>query len=166
MGKDWPGFGIPFFLKTVLSQIPEGFYNINQAQEAIRAPDPYTGYLSWTLYYFRYSLHLSLLLKHTIKGPWMSAEEAKTPWYERFQTQWTQRKFILLNDALWGTANLVTFFWLTGKGVLGTVGDALTIGLLVFDIAVTFWDFEEQKDTIQAANTPIRKRYRTIKRKY
>lgn len=137
------------FIKTMLSLLPEDFYNAQQASEVIKVPDPYTGTLSWSLYYFRFSLNLCLLLKHTIKGPWMSKEEAQTPWYERFQSQWAQRKFALLNDSLWGTANLVCFFWLNGK-VLGPWADALTIVLLVFDISVALWDFAEQQTQYNA----------------
>ncbi|KTD67486.1 putative secreted esterase [Legionella santicrucis] len=133
------------FLKTVIDLVPKDHPNAGQAAQAIRYPDPYTGTLSWALYYARFALNLSLLLKHTIKGPWMSEEEAKMPWYERFQTQWDQRKFSLLNDSLWGTANLVCFFWLTGKSILGTWGDAITVALLIFDISIAIWDFEEQK---------------------
>lgn len=129
------------FLKTVIDLVP----NSDKAAEVIRYPDFYTGNLSWSLYYARFALNLSLLLKHTIKGPWMSEEEAKVPWYERFQTQWDQRKFTLLNDSIWGTANLVCFFWLNGKSILGTWGDAITVALLIFDISIAIWDFEEQK---------------------
>ncbi|CAM2873934.1 Uncharacterised protein [Legionella steigerwaltii] len=133
------------FLKTVIGTISEDWFYQQQASFAIKAPDPYTGNLSWILYYARFALNLFLLLKHTIKGSWMSAEEAKTPWQERFLTQWSLRKFTLLNDSFWGTANMVCFFWLTGKSVLGTAGDALTIALLVFDLAIAIWDFEEQR---------------------
>lgn len=132
-------------LKTVLDALPPDFFNTKQAAQTIRRPDLYMGALSWILYYFRFALNLSLLLKHTIRGPWMDEEEVKTPWYERFQTQWDQRKFTLLNDSIWATGNLVCFFWLTGKSVLGTWGDALTLGLLVFDITLAVWDYEEQK---------------------
>ncbi|PWY56575.1 hypothetical protein DGG96_05475 [Legionella qingyii] len=132
-------------LKTVIGLVPEDRFYAGQAAEAIKAPDPYTGTLSWALYYARFGLNLYLLLKHTIKHPWMSDEEAKTPWQERFQTQWSQRKFTLLNDSIWGTANLVCFFWLTGKGALGAAGDVVTIVLLAFDIAMAVWDFEEQR---------------------
>ena len=139
------------FLKTVLSMIPEDFQNSKQALGTISSPDPYTGCLSWALYYFRFSLNLFLLLKHTIKGPWMSKEESEnTTTFERFQTQWAQRKFTLLNDSIWGTANLLCFFWLNGKGVLGAWGDLITIGLLVFDITISLWDFAEQQTQYNA----------------
>ncbi len=132
-------------LKTVLELLPTDFFNVDQANQAVRTPDPYTGALSWGLYYFRGALNLTLLLKHTINGPWMSEEESKTPWTERFCTQWDQRKFTLLNDFVWATGNCLCYFILTGKGALGTWGDALTLGLLAFDVCLALWDFEEQK---------------------
>ncbi|MDR3504218.1 MAG: hypothetical protein P4L79_16755 [Legionella sp.] len=133
------------FLKTMLSLVPEGFYNAEQAGNVVKTPDPYTGCLSWGLYYFRFSMNFFLLLKHTVQHPWMSQDEIDEGWFNRFSTQWTQRKFTLLNDSLWATANLLCFFWLTGKGILGTAGDALTVALLLFDTSVALWDFSEQQ---------------------
>ncbi|HHF0525575.1 TPA: hypothetical protein ACTUT5_001341 [Legionella anisa] len=138
------------FLKTVVGHLPDYMYAA-QAPDAMKTPDPYTGNLSWTLYYARFFLELGLLLKHTIKGSWMSEEEAKIPWEERFLTQWSQRKFALLNDFLWGTANLLCFFKLNGAGALGTAGDALTLVLLIFDIAMVALEFAEQKAKYQKA---------------
>ncbi|RUR18420.1 hypothetical protein ELY21_08145 [Legionella sp. km535] len=133
------------FLKTVLELLPPDFFNVSDATTVAKSPDPYTGALSWALYYFRGSLNLFLLLKHTIKGPWMSEEESSTPWTQRFLTQWNQRKFTLLNDFVWATGNCLCYFVLTGKGALGTWGDFLTIALLAFDIALAVWDFEENR---------------------
>lgn len=132
-------------LKTILGLLPPNFFFGDQAKEVIKTPDPYTGTMSWGLYYFRFSLNLGLLLKHTISGPWMSAEEQSEPWTERFKTQWAQRKFVLLNDLFWATGNLVCFFWLYGKGAAGTWGDMLTVALLVFDISLAAWEFEEKR---------------------
>lgn len=132
------------FLKTVIDLVPQDYLYAAQAPEAIRTPDPYTGSLSWILYYARFFMELGLLLKHTIRGPWMG-DEINTPWEERFLTQFSQRKFALLNDSLWATANLVCFFWLTGKGALGAAGDAVTLVLLVFDIVMAIWELEEKR---------------------
>lgn len=131
-------------LKMVLDVIPPDFFNASQAAGAVKAPDPYTGTISWALYYFRFSLNLFLLLKHTIRGPWMSEEEKQVPWTERFKTQWDQRKFTLLNDSIWATANLLCFFWLNSRYGLGAWGDLLTLALLLFDVSMTIWDFAEQ----------------------
>lgn len=132
-------------LKSILEILPSDTSNLDSAKSSIRTPDPYTGVISWALYYFRFSLDLSLLLKHTIKGPWMDAEEQQTPWTQRFITQWNQRKFTLLNDSVWATGNLLCFFWLTGAGTLGAWGDALTLALLIFDITLTVWEFSEEQ---------------------
>lgn len=132
------------FLKTILSILPDDFFNIDQANKTIRTPDLYTGTMSWGLYYFRFALNLGLLLKHTIAGPWMSKEEKSEGTWERFKTQWAQRKFSLLNDSIWATGNLLCFFWLCGSSVAGAWGDALTIALLAFDITLAFWEYSEQ----------------------
>lgn len=132
-------------ISTVLASLPEDFYNDRQARQEVAAPNPYTGALGWILYYARFFINLSLLLKHTIAGPWMSDEEKKKPWTQRFKTQWQQRKFALINDSVWATANLVCYFWLVGNGVKGNAGNALTIGLLAMDLVLGIWRYLEAK---------------------
>jgi hypothetical protein len=131
-------------LNTVLSMLPDDFANTPQAQQGIAAPAPITGYMSWILYYARFGINLSLLLKHTIAGPWMSQEERNIPAWDRFKTQWDQRKFALLNDSIWGAANMVCFFWLTGGGMLGYYGNVATALLLLMDVSLTVWKFHEE----------------------
>lgn len=150
------------FIKTMLSLMSADFFNTAQAKQAMKTPDVYTGSLSWGLYYFRFSLNLGLLLKHTIAGPWMSEQEKNSSWTDRFATQWQQRKFALLNDSLWATANLVCFFWLKGKGVLGKSGDALTLGLLLFDLSVAIWDYAEQSTQYNSKINEIDEQLRQI----
>ncbi len=131
-------------LRTVIGMLPNDFTNKSQAQKALSVPMPLTGYMSWILYYTRFGINLSLLLKHTIAGPWMSEKERQIPAWERFQTQWQQRKFALLNDSIWATANLACFFWLTGRGLAGYFGDVATVGLLLMDTCLTVWRFYEE----------------------
>ncbi len=150
-------------LKTVVAQVPDTFYNQQDTANALRAPDPYTGTLSWALYYFRFSLNMFLLLKHTLGGPWMSQEEKHMPWTERFSTQFAQRKFTLLNDFMWANVNMVCFFWLNGKSGLGAAGDALTVVLLVFDLAITIWDAAEQETKYNKEMLGFQKSINTLK---
>lgn len=133
-------------LNTVLSMLPDDFANTPQAQQGVAAPAPITGYMSWILYYARFGINLALLLKHTFKGPWMSDEEKNLPisTWDRFKTQWDQRKFALLNDSIWGVANMVCFFWLTGGGMLGYYGNIATALLLLMDVTLTVWKFYEE----------------------
>ena len=131
-------------LNTVISLLPEEFSNKKQAQDVVTAPAPVTGYMSWILYYARFGINLSLLLKHTIAGPWMSKKERQIPTWDRFKTQWDQRKFSLLNDSIWATANLACFYWLVGSGTLGYLGNVVTAGLLLMDVCLTVWRFYEE----------------------
>lgn len=132
------------FLSCVISMLPSNFAHIGQTEKAIAAPSMLTGYMSWVLYYFRFGINLCLLLKHTLQGPWMSKEERQIPASERFKTQWNQRKFALLNDSIWGTANMVCFFWLVGNGMLGYGGNLLTTLLLLMDTTLCAWGFWEE----------------------
>lgn len=131
-------------LASIFGMIPESFAHKPQAEAIISSPDISLGYTSWILYYTRCGLSLGLLLKHTIAGPWMSQQERKIPALERFKTQWNQRKFGILNDSVWATVNLVTFFWLNGQGMLGYWGNLLTTGLLLFDLSLNIWRLCEQ----------------------
>ena len=131
-------------LGSVFALLPEDFANNPQAQKAVGAVSPVTGYMSWILYYARFGINLSLLLKHTIAGPWMSTEEQQIPAWERFKTQWDQRKFALLNDSIWATANMACFLWLTGSGMLGYLGNVATTALLLMDVSLTVWRFYEE----------------------
>ncbi len=131
-------------LSTVISMLPDDFANKQQAQTAVAAPSPITGYMSWILYYTRFGINLSLLFKHTFAGPWMSQAERQIPAWERFKTQWQQRKFALLNDSIWGLANMACFFWLTGGGTLGYLGNVATTALLLMDVGLTVWRFYEE----------------------
>lgn len=132
-------------LTSVISMLPDGFGDKLQGETVLAAPSPALGYISWILYYARMGISLGLLLKHTIAGPWMSKEERKIPAFERFKTQWDKRKFSILNDAVWATVNLVTFFWLTGNGMLGYYGNVLTAGLLLFDVCMNVWRLLEEQ---------------------
>lgn len=148
------------FTSLLISLLPDDFFKKQQAQSTLSTPAPFTGYLSWILYYARFGINLSLLLKHTIAGPWMNVEEKKLfagekyPTWMRFKTQWDQRKFTLLNDSIWATANLACFFWLIGEGMMGYFGNIATTALLFMDTCISIWryceeDTQHQKDMVR-----------------
>lgn len=132
-------------IKLMMDLLPSNLSHINQARAYINIPDLYTGFISWALYYFRLGLNLALLLKHTIPHPWMSEEEKAESWTHRLSTQWNLRKYPILNDAVWATGNLLCYFWLCGSGIAGVWGDLLTVGLLIFDVSLAAWEYQEQK---------------------
>jgi|GEM_PF-1809892 len=130
-------------LTSLLQMLPNDFFNNQQAQNALRMPQPITGYMSWVLYYARLGLNLYLLMDYA--NPWMDAnsELGKVPWQDRWQTQWQMRKFSILNDVFWATANLACYFWLTGPGKLGAAGNIVTATLLAMDLVLTCMRYQE-----------------------
>ncbi|RMX02482.1 hypothetical protein [Legionella jordanis] len=115
---------------------------IGQAQKHLSTPSSMTGTMSWALYYTRFGIQALLLMKHS--GPWVNQTESQIPAWDRFKTQWQQRKFAILNDSIWATANLVCFFWLRGVGAMGYAGNVLTALLLLMDLTLTIWRFVEE----------------------
>ena len=140
--------------RALLDCVPEGQGHTQHARNIFATVSPITGYMSWILYYLRLGINLYLLTRGTLKGSWMD------PWrdsndiamnigvYERFQTQWEQRKFAILNDCFWATANMACFLWLVNDGVFGYtayMGNALTGVLLLMDLALTAWGYLEKE---------------------
>ena len=153
-------------LKTVLEAIPADFHNNAGAQGVLNAPAEGLGYVSWIIYYTRFSINLSLLLKHSAPSwaPWLSKEEKQIPTWDRFKTQWAQRKFALLNDLAWASVNLICFFWLIGSEVKAYGGNALIMALLVFDILLTTWRFLEASTQYNRANKAFDEKIKALER--
>lgn len=131
---------------SILRQLSDDFINKQQIQRKDTIPSVVTGYMSWILYYTYFGIDLFLLLKHTICGHWMNQEERDLPisTRERFQTQWEQRKFSLLYNLNWAIGFMVCFYWLTGNGTAGYLGNVLTISFLLVDVCLTAWRFSEE----------------------
>lgn len=132
-------------LQSVLDALPQNMQYLDQARKGLAAPSPYTGYMSWVLYFTRMGINLFMVMKHTIPGSWMSEDEKLIPISERFLTQWNQRKFSLLNDLIWGLVNMACFFWLYGPGKLGYAGNIATVGLLFMDLCLNTWRLIEEQ---------------------
>lgn len=135
------------FLMSFLQAMPTDFFNNSQAQSNLKAPDTALGYVSWILYYLRFGLNLFLLIKHSLPCCLLNENdpEKKVPAWDRANAQWQQRKFALLNDAAWGTVNLVGFFWLVSSTSLVYANNLLIVGLLLIDIVLTCWRFFEEQ---------------------
>lgn len=151
-------------INAALSLIPSDFSNIQNALNIMDTISFYTGIISWALYYARFSIHLSLLLKNTIKGAWLTEDDKKsTYWnlssYKRYKIQWDKRKFDLLNDFIWATGNLICYFWFIGSGTFGHLGSVLTIVLLAFDVSANILAYIEKSklydDELESFNKAI-----------
>jgi hypothetical protein len=129
-------------LVAIMQNLPNNFFNKRQTRQVLVIPEIISGYLGWILHYLRFGINLFLLLKHSIKNPWMSPGEQKIS--DRFKTQWDQRKFDLITDSAWATVNLVCFFWLVGSGPPGFTGNLLTLGFYLVDLVLVIWKFYEE----------------------
>jgi hypothetical protein len=141
------------------------FAGSSQANNRLEAPTSALGYASWILYFFRFSLEFSLLLKHTIPNQWMSEGERATPWQERFKTQWHQRKYILANDLVWGIVNLVTLYWLTSavSSTMGVAGALLTVGLMMFDVTMAYLELAEEQCKFENEKINLQVKIKSLK---
>jgi hypothetical protein len=141
---------------AIMSMLPHRAGHMAYANEALSQFSIGTSYMSFVLYYFRLGLHLSLLAHGTLKGSWMD------PWRtqadieqnmgieERFRTQWQPRKFAIINDAFWATANLVCFMYLVGSNMLSYFGGGLASALMLMDVGLLFWEYLEQETDYNA----------------
>ena len=118
-----------------------------QLERVLQSPSTITGSSGWILYYARFFLSLGLLLKHVVPHPFMSEQERSIPWKQRLDHEWNKRKYALLNDSIWATANLSCFFWLSYRVSLrmGLFGDYITALLLVMDLSLTIFRYSEEQ---------------------
>lgn len=132
----WVWAGV--MMRTLLS-LPAltNFYNAQQTLEVASLPQNQMGYASFILYYLRFSIHMILTLKHTLKRFWMNEEEkemvSQQGSWNRFYEQIMARKFVLINDLLWATNNALCFLKFVSGTPLGPYGDLFTTILLVAD---------------------------------
>jgi hypothetical protein len=131
-------------INGVIATLPESFMQTSNAKAIMQTTNYSVGILSWLIYYVRLGLNLFLFAKHIIPGAWLEKDEEKRDWKVRFAEQWQFKKFIILNDLIWGTINLACFFWLVGTGLLGQVGGALTAAFMLVDLALTVYRYHEE----------------------
>jgi len=110
-----------------------------------------TGSLGFIMYFTTFGISASIVLQNTLSfGLTKKVRDLELGWYERFKTQWDERKFLMLNNAVWGLVNFVCFFWLVGQNALGFWGNVLTGVLFIADLFLVWWQFEEAKTEHQA----------------
>lgn len=155
-------------IRTALEMAPKDFYNVQNTIDAIDTPQEPLRLLGCILYYVRFLINFSLVLKHTFKGPWMSEEEKqlidqKGGTWNRFTECLAAEKFMLINDLVWMVNNLVNLLWLA-KLSLGPLGDGIAAILLIGDEFLAFWaaveSLEKHKQEIQFYNEEIHNQQR------
>jgi hypothetical protein len=137
----------------------------NQFDSASTAFSTPMGFISVFLFYFRL---FAVELKEAIQQARSKWEPVKSTGvrlpdegaWTRFKADvFGMRKYIILNDILWGTANLLAFLWLRsttdvavksifglkGNPALGFAGNLLMLAFLVMDVILTFARYMELK---------------------
>ncbi len=135
-------------LKTILTQLSEPSFSIEQIEKKCITPSYITSNMAWGLYLITVIIDLSLIIRHTFTNSWMSQEEEKLPLtpQERFDAQWTFRKFDFISNLYWAIAFILSCFWLSGGGLTGYIGRILTMVFLIGDggLAVLKLNHERQ----------------------
>lgn len=144
--------------------------NQSDASSRLDSPAPILSAVSYSLYFTRLAFHLILMFKHLVPGPWMSKEEkALIPPMERFLKEWHKRKFVIINDIVWGGINLATANWLFSgmtdhAKLLGAWGGFLNVVLMSVDIAVSIWQLREEEQQYKQEEIKLKAELRQIKR--
>lgn len=95
------------------------------------------GILSYGLYFLRGGLDVTKKVKHTVQEHDFYQQHGISSW-ERLAVQYKLRYARIINDVvLWGPVNLLTCHYLVGSGLLGNLGNGLTVFLLMGDLYMT-----------------------------
>jgi hypothetical protein len=133
-------------IRVLLDLLPKSFTNTSTATHILDAISPITGQMSYLFYFTRAGIEWGGLISHTFDFAMGREERALAlTRKERWTTQWEMRKYMLLNDTIWGVCNAACFFVLVGSGMLGFYGNVFTAVLLAMDLMLTAWRQEEEK---------------------
>lgn len=106
------------------------------AHEALLVSTMIAAWVSWSLYWFRGGVTAAAAAWHSYDSLVTERERAIAS-HKRAWAQWSARYDDILNDLIWGSANFACCFWLIGAGILGTIGDSLTLVLLGMDLLLS-----------------------------
>lgn len=156
----WSGSGGGLLSSILDNEHVKALLDCEKQCDRLESGSTILGQVSYSLYFLRLFIHSVLALKHIIGhrwNRWMSDEERKIPLHMRFAKEKEKRKFIMLNDIVWGGVNLATVKWLTQSAskMLGAVGGVLLIGLMSWDIFLSWKNRREKKQQFDAAMTEM-----------
>ncbi len=92
-------------------------------------------WVSWSLYWFRGSVTAAAAVQHSWDAL-VSDRERVISSHTRMLAHLEERLDEIANDLVWGSSNFAGCFWLTGIGLLGFIGDLLTLILLGMDLTL------------------------------
>lgn len=115
--------------------------------------------VSWSLYLFLASIHITGILGAYIDAK-KQEKENQIAAKKVLLAHMKLRRNVLVNDLVWGFANLACCFWLNGFGLLAYYGDLVTGILLCMDLTMTLWKYRDEKkaheNDIQRYNEQLR----------
>jgi hypothetical protein len=107
-----------------------------------------TGFMGWSLYFLRGGVNTAFLVEVSEEIQHLDLSEQEKQAY--FWGKWDEKKFLILNDAVWGLVNFLCFYILYGESMFAYAGDLLNGVLFVFDFSLSLWEFSETKATFNA----------------
>lgn len=116
---------------------------ISSAQAILAESTAIALHISWSLYLFLATIHLTGAFWHAFDSL-TSEEERMIDKNKRIIAQLKLRVYRIINDLIWGLANLACCFWLYGQGTFGFIGDLVTGLLLCMDLTVACVYFAEE----------------------
>lgn len=115
--------------------------------------------VSWSLYLFLASIHITGIIGAYIDAK-KQEKENQIAANKVLLAHLKLRRNVLVNDLVWGFANLACCFWLNGFGLLAYYGDLVTGILLCMDLTMTLWKYRDEKkaheNDVQRYNEQLR----------
>jgi hypothetical protein len=142
--------------------------------QRLNIPSNFLSVVSFSLYGFRLSLNLFMLLRHFMDSSVVVDDDNSLDTHAKILTEWKNRKFQILNDIVWGLVNFLSYFWLNGRvspfHALG--GALLNVFLMVFDVGSAIYelneakaDYEKQKQAIETKLQLLESAFSDLKQK-
>lgn len=100
-------------------------------------------HLSWSLYLFLGCVHVTGVIQGYFEAK-ARADILKISAEKAGLAHLKLRRDVLVNDVIWGFANLACCFWLCGLGIYGSIGDLLTGLLLCMDLRMNYLRLHEE----------------------
>lgn len=142
----WAGASV----STILTLFPNCFNHAANATSMMSHIGIVTGSMSFIFYFMRGGFEVYSLLRHSFT---ILMDEKEREWHrkagstlkQRLDAEWEKRKYVILNDLIWGVCNCLCFFVLFGTGWFAYSGNVFTVVLLAMDIYLSCKKWKEQE---------------------
>jgi hypothetical protein len=122
-----------------------------------------TGFMGCALYFLRGGVSLAFVCEISSQ-----MQSLRLSWADRwgyFAGKWDERKFIILNDLIWGFVNLFCFVSLFFWPALMVYGNMANSGLFILDFSLSLWQLQEERTKHEAVMHQHERSMRSIHRR-